>query len=129
MAEVVGEFTPPTTWWTVDKDLTLSPGNWQTGTVKYWSLDDATSWTVDNTRANDTRMRIMRHDDDVLTEVGIFEQPDTWWHVETFEDDTWSVYTVDNVTKYWSEAAATEVAGPLARTLVVPTRVVVYPPE
>lgn len=59
----VGEtITPPNVWWTVEDELTLTPGTWEeVANTRFYTEDDAIAFASKRARDNFTNVRIVKH--------------------------------------------------------------------
>lgn len=54
--------TPPTIWWTVEDELTLSPGNWdEVEDVRFYTELEAVAYAQKRARDNFTHTRVVRN--------------------------------------------------------------------
>lgn len=127
MSEVVAEYGPIDPYWTLEQELSLSPGQWvAVDGFRVYSEQDADQEAQKLTRQNFTNYRVVSHDSEGTPTPGtVFNPPTSWYTVEKEDSpDMWSpVNNPDGGQKFWSLGEAQAEAQSAAREHRARTRV------
>jgi hypothetical protein len=59
---VVSSYGPPNSWWTLEEELALDPGNWvEVSNQRFYSQADAEAYAMDRARDNFINVRVIHH--------------------------------------------------------------------